>query len=129
MSLMTTSTSREDQYGTPSHCGEPMSVLARVQGSLQPADGYTTWRCFCGFQLDGPAGHNRFLPAYKESRMDETRLVAALSQVERLRWELDIATFDLRVAVEEAIQGGASPAEIAAAIDLGPDDVQLLVTQ
>ena len=61
--------------------------------------------------------------------LDPTPLVAALSNVERLRWELDAATFDLRVAVEEAILGGASPADIASAIDLGPDEVQLLVSQ
>lgn len=61
--------------------------------------------------------------------LNRTRLVAALSDVERLRWELDAATFELRVAVEEAILGGASPADIASAIDLGPDEVQLLVSQ
>lgn len=61
--------------------------------------------------------------------LDKTRLVAALSNVERLRWELDAATFELRVAVEEAILGGASPADIASVIDLGPDEVQLLVSQ
>lgn len=61
--------------------------------------------------------------------LDRTRLLAALSNVERLHWELDAATFELRVAVEEAILGGASPVDIASAIDLGPDEVQLLVSQ
>ncbi len=55
MSLMTTSSYVDDQYGKLSHCGEAMSVVAGSRGYFQPADGYATWRCFCGFQQDGPA--------------------------------------------------------------------------
>lgn len=117
-------------HDTPFHCGESMFETPPARNPFGPIAGYTTWRCSCGFQQDAPvlsaAGK---LPAVAEPRIDETRLVAALSQVERLRWELDIATFDLRIAVEDAIQRGASPADIASAIDLGPDEVQSLVSR
>lgn len=128
MTLTTAGPASTDHNSQPFHCGEAMSMVSRSDLS-GPAAGYTTWRCFCGFQQDGPVSRQLEVPANRGVQINQTRLVAALSQVERLRWELDIATFDLRIAVEDAIQRGASPAEIASAIDLGPDEVQLLVAQ
>lgn len=128
MTLTTAGPASTHQNTRPFHCGEAMSAVSQSDLS-GPAAGYTTWRCFCGFQQDGPAAGERTLPEHRGARTDHTRLVAAMSRVERLRWELDIATFDLRVAVEDAIQRGASPADIAVAIDLGPDEVHQLVAR
>lgn len=69
-------------------------------------------------------------PTKESCALNADRLLSALSNVERLRSELDAAMFELRVAVENAIQEGVSPADVAAAMeDLGAADSQLLVSR
>lgn len=101
------------------HCGEPMVPLMQGGTTCEPAPGYSTWRCLCGFQQDAA------IRAQQDARAsaDSAALLTAFSRVERLRWDLDTAMFDLQLMIEEALGRGASPAEVAAILDCDPGEV------
>lgn len=117
-----------DSRQVPTHCGEEMRAMPDAAAILPGTADYVTWRCFCGYQQDAPADGSAGMVSLRPAGMDPAVLVAALSRVEKLRWELDAATFELQAAVGEAIQAGVSIREIAAAVDLDSDEVKSLVS-
>lgn len=103
------------------HCGEPMVPLMQGGKTCETAPGYSTWRCLCGFQQDAAMRAQQDDRASVE--VDSAALLAAFSRVERLRWDLDTAMFDLQLMIEEVLGRGASPAEVAAILDCDPGEV------